>query len=448
MKASSVWPSVLALMVLAGMLCSCSAKDGGGTSAPGGESSGQSKGSQGKAITCMFYSDVWADYLYEINDAFTGESGIAVNMEYYPFDQFFELVEVKLSSGSSDYDVIHVDVPMVAAYANRDYILPMDEYYSDEEKEMFLESALTAGTWEGKLMAPPMEISSQVLFYNKDLLDQAGVAYPSAKVEDRMTYEQLYSLAEQVQKVVDPDGTKSISGFMFEQVNRPYQILAMPNALGAPSTGEDGFTVEGVLNSDPWIQAMTVYQEAFERRISLRGISADEVPSLFSSGKVAFMVGGTWVVDTLKETGIEHFGFAAHPYFEGHDPATPTGSWHYGIPKNAKNPGDAAAFIRYMTIGGGHDMLMSGFPALPATYRNLERIEEAEQTDDFTGNVMKIAAYEALNTGVPRPVTPGYTEYENVVGAAMEDISNGADVTEALNGAVDQLNSAFQKYKK
>ena len=50
----------------------------------------------------MFYSDVWADYLYEINDAFTGESGIAVNMEYYPFDQFFELVEVKLSSGSSD----------------------------------------------------------------------------------------------------------------------------------------------------------------------------------------------------------------------------------------------------------------------------------------------------------------------------------------------------------
>ncbi|PWM40365.1 MAG: hypothetical protein DBX66_00895, partial [Clostridiales bacterium] len=70
MKASSVWPSVLALLVLAGMLCSCSAKDGGGTSAPGGESSGQSKGSQGKAITCMFYSDVWADYLYEVNDAF------------------------------------------------------------------------------------------------------------------------------------------------------------------------------------------------------------------------------------------------------------------------------------------------------------------------------------------------------------------------------------------
>ena len=49
-----------------------------------------------------------------------------------------------------------------------------------------------------------------------------------------------------------------------------------------------------------------------------------------------------------------------------------------------------------MTIGGGHDMLMSGFPALPATYRNLERIEEAEQTDDFTGNVMRIAAYEPL----------------------------------------------------
>lgn len=396
----------------------------------------------------MFYEDVWANYLYEVNDAFTEAIGITVNMEYYPFDQFFELVEVKLSSGSTDYDVIHVDVPMVAAYTERDYIIPMDQYYSDEEKSMFTESALEAGIWNEKLMAPPMETSSQVLYYNKKLMDEAGVEYPSAKIEDRLTYAELYDLAERVQKAVDPDGSKAISGFMFEQVNRPYQILCMPNALGAPSIGEDGLTVRGILDSEEWVGAMTVYQEAFNRKISLRGINADEVLSLFASGKVAFMIGGSWVIDVLKEAGIENFGYAPHPYFEGHDVATPTGSWHYGIPKNARNVDKAVEFIRYMTVGDGHDMLMTNFPALPATIHNLNRILALPDDGDFTNGVLKLQAYEALNTAVPRPVTPGYTEYENVVGTAMEDIANGADVRETLQSAIDQLETAFKKYKK
>lgn len=423
------------------LLCACSTK---GENKPGG---GQTEDTGGKAITCLFYSDVWADYLYEVNDAFTKETGIKVNMEYYPFDQFFELVEVKLGSGSSDYDVIHVDVPMVAAYTQREYLLSMDDAYTSAEKEMFIDSSLTAGTWDGRLMAPPMETSSQVLYYNKALLDEAGVSYPSPSLEDRLTYEELYELAAQVQAAVDPDGSKAVSGFMFEQVNRPYQILCMPNGLGAPSIGDDGLTVRGILDSPAWVEAMTVYQQAFSDGISLRGITADEVLSNFSSGKVAFMIGGSWVIDVLKEAGIENFGYAPHPCFEGHEPATPTGSWHYGIPAKAKNVDAATQYIRYMTIGAGHDMLMENFPALPATTHQLDRLINEPASDDFTTEVMRLQAYEALNTGVSRPVTPGYTEYENIVGTAMEDISNGADVRETLESAVDQIETAFKKYR-
>lgn len=439
MKFKRVMSLALAF-VLTILLCACS-------SPKGNETDDNQTEDGGKTITCLFYSDVWADYLYEVNDAFTKETGITVKMEYYPFDQFFELVEVKLSSGSTDYDVIHVDVPMVAAYTERDYLLPLDDAYTSGEKEMFIDSSLQAGTWDGKLMAPPMETSSQVLYYNKDLLDEAGVAYPSASLEDRMTYQELYALAAQVQAAVDPDGSKAISGFMFEQVNRPYQILCMPNGLGAPSIGDDGLSVRGVLDSDAWMEAMTVYQQAFNEGISLRGITADEVLNNFASGKVAFMIGGSWVVDVLKESGIESFGYAPHPYFAGHEPATPTGSWHYGIPKNAKNVDAATEYIRYMTIGAGHDMLMENFPALPATKHQLGRLVNEPESDDFTTEVMRLQAYEALNTGVPRPVTPGYTEYENIVGTAMEDIANGADVRETLESAVDQIETAFKKYQ-
>ncbi|MEI2737110.1 MAG: hypothetical protein V9G24_21635 [Rhodoblastus sp.] len=40
---------------------------------------------------------------------------------------------------------------------------------------------------------------------------------------------------------------------------------------------------------------------------------------------------------------------------------------------------------------------------------------------------MQVAAREATVNPVPRPVTPGYLEYEQLLNAAFNDIRNGAD---------------------
>ena len=67
----------------------------------------------GKAITCLFYEDVWANYLYEVTMHLRSHR-ITVNMEYYPFDQF-QLVS-KAQFRQHGLRVIHVDVPMVYLY--------------------------------------------------------------------------------------------------------------------------------------------------------------------------------------------------------------------------------------------------------------------------------------------------------------------------------------------
>ena len=61
---------------------------------------------------------------------------------------------------------------------------------------------------------------------------------------------------------------------------------------------------------------------------------------------------------------------------------------------------------------------------------------------------MKIAAYEAANTAVPRAVTPVFGEYSTALDQAWEDVRNGADVEEALENAIDQYNSATASYEK
>jgi hypothetical protein len=59
-----------------------------------------------------------------------------------------------------------------------------------------------------------------------------------------------------------------------------------------------------------------------------------------------------------------------------------------------------------------------------------------------------VAADEATVNPVPRPVTPGYLEYEQILQNTFDDIRNGANVEEALNLAVERIESEMIKYTR
>jgi multiple sugar transport system substrate-binding protein len=61
---------------------------------------------------------------------------------------------------------------------------------------------------------------------------------------------------------------------------------------------------------------------------------------------------------------------------------------------------------------------------------------------------LRVAADEATVNPVPRPVTPGYLEYEQILQNTFSDIINGADVEEALNLAVERIDSEMVKYTR
>lgn len=388
----------------------------------------------------------WEELLLPIFAEYERTHGVKVNLECYQQEQLFQNLEIKLGSKSSEYDVIGVDVPMVAGYVHRGYLDPVDEYFSDAEKEGFIPSAIDAGTWDGQFYCPPMNTSSQLLWYNTDYLKQAGIEIPPNDVHNRLTWDQVFDMAQKTQKAVDPDGTKGIAGLMFEQVGRIYQMLALPNSYGAPSIGSDGITVEGIIDSPEWIKALEFYKKTFDTGVSFRGVSADEVGNNFRAGKVCFLIGGSWNQAAAKREGFTPIAYAPCPTFEGYEDsvATPTGSWHFGISAFSEKKEEAAAFIKYMSLGEGNAMWLAANGDVPSTQAGIDTINNNPDAPGY----MKIAAYEAGHTAVPRPVTPGYSEYETIVNAMLEDIRNGAEVKPSIASAISQLNTALYKYKK
>ena len=387
----------------------------------------------------------WDENLEPIIAKFEEETGAQVNMELYAHSDYLEMLQVKLPSESDDYDVIGVDVPLVASYATKGWIAPMDSYFTDDEKAQFASSALDAGTWDGVFYCPAMNSSSQLLWYNTELLGEAGVEVPESSVENRLTWEQVVDMAKKTLEVVDPDGTKGIGGIAFEQVSRTYQMNQIPNSLGGKNIGDDGYTAQGIINDDAWIEGATWYQNLFKDGIALQGFTADDTGSFFQAGKIVFLNGGTWTDNNCKNEEMDTYGYAPVPAFEGHEDqvGTPTGSWHFGIPVNAKNKDLAAEFIKYMSIGEGNELWLEANGDVPATIAGADKIMNDENAEEY----MKIAAYESSNTAVPRALTPGYTEYDTIIQNTWEDIKNGSDVTESLNNAAEKIEGAMEKLK-
>lgn len=386
----------------------------------------------------------WEGLTVPILEKFEEETGIHVEAEFYSFNDLFEVIETKSASGNADFDVMSVDVTYVSKYGSSGYLEPLDPYFTDEDKAKWDEASYTAGVWEDTMYAAPENTSCQELYYNKTLLEEAGIELPENDAEHRLTYEQVADMAKQAQEALDPDGSKGIIGLDFQQVSRIYQMNMLPNSMGGANISEDGYSLDGVVNTEPWIKAMTWYQGLVNDGIASRGYDADQLGDMFYSGKMVFMVGGTWTRNGM--TCDDEIDCTYAPCFEGYEDkvATSTGSWYFGINSQSENKDAAAEFIKYFTLGEGSDMWLSINGDVPS---RLDKQEEIANDENATKD-MKIAAYEAANTAYPRAVTPVFGEYSTILDQAWEDVRNGADVEDTLNYAVEQFDSAVASYKQ
>lgn len=71
----------------------------------------------------------------------------------------------------------------------------------------------------------------------------------------------------------------------------------------------------------------------------------------------------------------------------------------------------------------------------------------ARMADYYTGDMWKIVRHDYENTAVPRPTTPGYREYEELLRLALRDIQMGSDPKTSLVAAAQKVDRELRKYR-
>lgn len=360
-----------------------------------------------------------------------------------PFDNLNAQIQARIGAQDAGIDVYLADTPRIPAFASRGYLLDLSAYLP-QIKAVANATAINAVSYDGKAWAFPMWTSTQLLFYNRDLLQKAGIQPLKTDEGDRLTWAALVDLATKAKS------GGSTWGFSFEQVDRYYQLQPLFESAG----GGSGLTGNGNLTPDitnpAWVKTAEWYQSTFNSGISPRGVPPEQIPDLFANGQLAFFLGGPWNFDQFNAATKLNYGVAPVPYFQGGKPVTPTDSFAVGVNPYAANKDLAVKFAQFMTLDPeGNSLTVEANPVPPTNAKAYDRYIDgiAKLGNGVGGPAKEIITDEIAKTAVGRPRSVGFVAFEEVMNRAFSDIRNGSDVHQTLEEAQTQLTSTLSRVR-
>lgn len=308
-KRKGFYSWLTALLLISVMVSGCGNADEGktGTATPG------TGGDEGKKVEILlgYYSSDSSDAkMKELIEQFeTQHPNITVKTQSAPYGQFYQKLDTQIAAGQAP-DVWLSDGVYVMKYAQRgaakdltDWIardLKADEYYGlDFNKDA-----------DGRYWGVPQGIQVGVLFYNKELFDKAGVAYPS----DEWTWEDLKSSAAKL--TVDAGGkTAEDSGFDAASVNQfGLTFFSITEGWFSVMKSYGGGTLDekaenSIINSPENKQAFEWMVDGMQRGIITDPVDLKSFQSntaVFPSGSAAMRIGIYARVQAANEAGLNY----------------------------------------------------------------------------------------------------------------------------------------------
>ncbi len=209
---------------------------------------------------------------------------------------------------------------------------------------------------DGKIYGLPLSIDTLALYYNRDLLNSAGIT--SAPRFWNKDFQQ------NIKKLSKQDTKKGLvqSGIALgtaKNINRFSDILAvlmMQN--GAVMTNGDQITFQAVPNNmsesyNPGLEALRFYTDFANPNKEIYSWNNDIPNSLeaFTSGNLAMMIGYSFNLAQIKSQAPKlNFGIAKLPQIEGNLAEVNFANyWVDSVSKKSKNPNEAWDFIQFLT---------------------------------------------------------------------------------------------------
>ena len=296
--------AALAAVVLAGGLAACSS-----SSSSSGSSSGGGSYTIWDPYPQFDDSSAWTQLLKKCGT----DAGVTVKRTGFDTTDLTSKVLLAAQQGNAP-DVLIVDNPVVSTLAEAGVLTTTDENKIDTSQ--FLPNLLAAGQTGGKTYGIPIGANTLALYYNKKILQSAGV--------DPTGVTNWAALTSALQKV-KVAGKKGITFSAIGTEEGSFQFLPWFWGAGAQLTHLDSPQATAALSLwVGWLKAGYAPNSVIN---NTQTTSWQE----FATGKYAFAENGTWQLANAKKAGFD-YGIIPIPSQNGGTAPAPTGGEFVTVP--------------------------------------------------------------------------------------------------------------------
>ncbi|WP_416957142.1 sugar ABC transporter substrate-binding protein [Streptomyces sp. Agncl-13] len=380
---------------------------------------GSSTGSSGGADTLRvmdYYADQPDKGIYaKVLDACGRQNGVTIKREAVAGPSLIPKVLQQASSRTLP-DVLMLDNPDLQQIAASGALAPLSDF--GLKADGYAKGVVDASTYQGKLYGLQPVTNTIGLFYNKDMLDKAGVKPPTTWAElksaaKKLTSGKRYGIAFAAPATYE--GTWQFLPFMWSN-GGDEQDIATPRTAQALQLWvdlvKDGSASKSVVS---WAQA--------------------DANDQFAAGNAAMMINGPWQFPILDKKTSLHYGVVQIPVPEaGGTPVVPLGGETWTVPQtgNAQRQKKAAKVVACLNSDKNQLSLAQQRQTVPTKTALMDKFAaEQPRMKAFTDQVRNARARTGeLGKDWPKAATKIYT-------AIQTALTQGATPAKALKQAQD-----------
>ena len=325
-----------------------------------------------------------------------------------------EQILTSMQAGSSDYDVLSMDVVWAGEFAAAGYIAPIDQLMQADglKVSQFNAGSMTAGNYNAKQYTLPFFPDLGLLYFRKDIVSTEDAA---TLVSGKYTYADLQAMAE---KYMGQGGTTD--GIVFQAKLYEGLVCNLTEYTAGWTDVEGGLVaLKAMVDSSASPADILNYSEGETHNSFIKGASVFARNWPYQWGMIAS--DGTISQDVVDVAPLPG--------------GSTVGGWLLGINKNSVHQEGAWDFMKFVATDGQKIMSVQG-GYLPGYNQMLT------DADVIAANAMlSMPGFQnALATTISRPVSAHYSETSDaIMNAAHAYLSGEMELT----AAVDAIKAAL-----
>ena len=233
--------------------------------------------------------------------------GVKLNLEVVSWNDIYTVVSTRISNNNAP-DILNIDT--FADYANEGLLLPVSDYCPEELFKDFFPSFIEQSVIDGTCWAVPDLASARALYYNADILEEAGVEVPTTWAE----------LEDVCQAIIDAFGGEVYPwgiDMTTDEGQAAFAYYAWGNNGGFVDA-EGNWAVNSDANVAAVEYAIGLYNKGYTNPNPATQTRYD-LQDMFGAGKLAMVIAPNSLPTYIKDKGYTNVNYAVAdiPHNEG-----------------------------------------------------------------------------------------------------------------------------------